>query len=81
MLNEITKLEKLLTKTEQAMIKAGGGTCAAQIGGGLAWTGLSIDEAKVEAAASGGHWCCDSCQSASWLTRAQKIYLTQISNL
>ena len=77
MLKNISKLGRLLTKDEQKKIKAGRGTCAAQIKGGVE-TALSIDEAKREAARSGGHWCCDSCQSVGWLNKHQKRYLTHL---
>lgn len=62
---------KTLTKKQMQEIK-GGGTCAAYMpngnasGGPVATYNVSIQEAKEMANVPGGHWCCDSCGSASW---------------
>lgn len=42
-----------------------GGSCAAINSSGVVQTGLSSGSAQSWG--SGGHWCCDSCGSATWL--------------
>ncbi|WP_340200326.1 hypothetical protein [Ascidiimonas sp. W6] len=66
---------QILSKAEQRNI-LGGGTCAFQGGNGYAGiSGVSMAQAQAGAAATGGHWCCDSCGSATWLNDDHKQYL------
>lgn len=64
---------KTLTKKQMQEIKGGRvGTCAAYMpngnasGGPVATYNVTKEEAQGMANVPGGHWCCDSCGSASW---------------
>lgn len=72
MLQNFLNLEgvKKLSKKELGFFNGGScsGTCAFQ--GGNGYTGIAgvcKEWAIAGSAATGGHWCCDSCSSASWL--------------
>ena len=56
---------RVITGGDQKPISGGSGTCCAvsETGSLLCW------HSKAEAefwSGSGGHWCCDSCSTASW---------------
>ncbi len=63
---------KVLGEEQLSKISGGKGSCAAQgfdpvSGESYCTTGLSLQEAKDWAKDNGGgHWCCDSCSTASW---------------
>jgi hypothetical protein len=61
---------KVLSKNAQKKISGGvaqAGTCAYEsTQGGIQQDSISKADAIAGAAASGTHWCCDSCLSASW---------------
>ena len=84
MLSDILNLDgvSVLDKNQQNEVKGGvvpGGTCAVQGGNGYAGvSGVSKAYAMEAAVATGGHWCCDSCQSAIWLSQEHKDYLAQM---
>lgn len=84
MLQNILNLDgvTVLNKKQQNSINGGylpEGTCAVQGGNGYAGvSGISIAYAQEAAAATGGHWCCDSCQSATWLSQEHKDYLAEM---
>ena len=81
MLKDILNLEgvEVLSKHQQKFISGGNipsGTCAVQGGNGYyGVSGVSKAYAIEAAGATGGHWCCDSCQSATWLSLEHKAYL------
>lgn len=66
----------VLTRDQMKMIlggqmePGGGGTCQAQtfdeFGTSYAITGLSKDDAVLNANYNQSHWCCDSCCTATW---------------
>ena len=62
---------KKLSKKELSLFNGGcSGTCAFQGGNGYyGIAGVCKDWAIAGSAATGGHWCCDSCGSASWLPK------------
>jgi hypothetical protein len=76
MLQDLMNMEgvAVLSKQQQSGVVGGNnaslipaGTCQWQGGGG--YIGVAgVDRATAEAwsSAYGGHWCCDSCGSASW---------------
>lgn len=77
MLKEINKLGKILNRTEQQNINGGSGSCAAFVtckipgkhtdacGGGELIKNVSKEKAK-SLVSSGGRWCCEGCNTASW---------------
>jgi len=60
------KLERKQLKTLKGGVAAGGGTCQAQDGDCSVFINLSKDQAQSISAQVGGHWCCDSCCTATW---------------
>ena len=82
MLKNILKLDgiSILSKQQQKFIKgAGSGTCAFESGNGYSGiSGVSKEDAMAGAAITGGHWCCDSCGSATWLPQDHKDYLAEM---
>jgi len=73
MMNEFQSLQgvKVLSKNAQKKISGGvaqAGTCAAEVSGGgsIGVYNVSKADAQAYASANGTHWCCDSCNSASW---------------
>ena len=84
MFNEILNLEgvTLLSKKQKQLVTGGvipPGTCAIQGGNGFVGvSGVSKEYALQHSTANGGHWCCDSCQSATWLPQDHKDYLATL---
>lgn len=81
MLREILNMDgvTILSKKQQSMIAGSGGTCAFQGGNGYAGiSGVSKEQAIAGAGATGGHWCCDSCNKATWLDSDHKAYLSNM---
>ncbi len=62
----------VISKNEMKSVNGGlaPGTCAFQGENGDVITGVSKTNAQAGAAQFGGHWCCDSCGSASWMPQA-----------
>tara|TARA_R110000796_G_scaffold74374_1_gene167091 strand:- start:50594 stop:50845 length:252 start_codon:yes stop_codon:yes gene_type:complete len=83
MLSNILNIEgtSILSKTQQKTINGGnmdeggtGGTCNAMVLSAPGFTPTfhyNIDKATAKSAVAasqwGGHWCCDSCDEATWL--------------
>lgn len=57
---------KLLSKDQMKTV-AGAGTCAWMHSSGFIMHDISLDQVKDLIKYSGGKWCCDSCDKASWL--------------
>jgi hypothetical protein len=55
---------KNLTRDEMKKVMGGDGSCQAYVDG-INFVNLSMAEAK-DTVAGGGHWCCSSCDTASW---------------
>lgn len=62
--------ENVLQRSQLSTILGGGGgesgTCGYQDTSGYAVCNLSRDQAEGYANQYGGHWCCDSCSTASY---------------
>jgi hypothetical protein len=68
--------EKVIRNEDLVNLRGGSelfGTCAASSGTGSCFDNLSRTEAIFMAGCepdgtncNGGHWCCDSCEGASW---------------
>ena len=72
-----------LSNVEKKLVIGGvipSGTCAVEGGNGyVGVSGVSKEYAMEASSATGGHWCCDSCQDATWLTQDHKDYLQTMS--
>jgi hypothetical protein len=64
----------ILKKEAQKKITGGSGTCLVQIPGQKigAYADFSMQEAKDFATRNGVHWCCSSCDTATWVPNVLK---------
>jgi natural product precursor len=59
-------VKEMLSKEQMKFILGGDGTCACGDADVELTKNLSKQEAIDCATENHGHWCCDSCESASW---------------
>lgn len=68
---------RTLDRSEMLGVLGGSGSCAFITKDRYVFGG-GVSKREAMSAGRGGHWCCDSCSHASWLSDTQKKYLESL---